>query len=116
MDRETRRDGGRRRLRRWKPLLLVILGCGLVVAADAPARGQLPGLPGAPAPANPSRGGAAEPTQDKSGEKVATAAGPIKVDKPGDDKAIETTLETPLPKYPGVRKVDAPREQGVVTP
>ena len=72
------------------------------------ARAQIPGLPAAPAPA--SKG--AEPEKKES---VATTAGPIKVKTGVSDHAVERTLEDLLPKYPGVRDVDATVEQGVVT-
>jgi small conductance mechanosensitive channel len=77
----------------------------------------LPGLGSAPKatePVKPVDKPVAAPTRDNPDATVATVAGPIKTDKPVDDKAVEETLENLLPKYPGVRTVDATVKQGIV--
>jgi small-conductance mechanosensitive channel len=82
-------------------------------AAPAQAQGIIPGLPPAPAPTAPPD--AATPTKEKEGgTTVATTSGPIKVDAPVDDQAVRETLENLLPRYPGVRTIDATVDQGVV--
>ncbi|GAC1466542.1 MAG: mechanosensitive ion channel family protein [Isosphaeraceae bacterium] len=53
-------------------------------------------------------------TPTKEGAKVATAPGPIKVDNPVEDSRVEATLESLLPRYPGVHSVDATVSEGVV--
>jgi len=105
-----------RRLRlALRPGLLAVLSASF---AAGPASAQIPGLPTAaapkPSPAASKPAGAVPPA---GGEKVVTASGPIKAETrrdPEADAAIDRTLETLLPKYPGVQSVQATVADGVV--
>lgn len=112
----------RRRRNVLTRLGMPILGAWVAMASglgEDPARAQssIPGLPAAASP-TPAKGGEADKGEkgEKAGakEKVVTVSGPIKVDNAVDDHAIEATLETLLPKFPGVRRVEATVNQGVV--
>lgn len=98
-------------------LILAIFFMTAVVQAWA----QIPGLPGmgtgaakAPAPARSGKPVAA-PTRENPQATAATPAGPIDVEKPVDDAAIQRTLTELLPKYPGVRDVSVSVSDAVVT-
>ncbi len=58
---------------------------------------------------------AAAPTKDNPEATVATASGPIRIDRPVDDTAVQRTLNHLLPQYPGVRSADVTVSDGVVT-
>ena len=93
---------------------LMILGA---FVTEVRAQGIL-GLPtSSPAPAKPTEPGKtlAAPTKDNPEATITTVAGPIKVANPVDDEAVEATVESLLPKYPGVRSVDATVKHGIVT-
>ena len=89
-------------------LLVGVLGSTVV---GVPAQAQIPGLPVMPKP--PSAPASAKsdaqekpvaaPTTDNAQATVATTSGPIDVEKPVDDAAVQATLSDLLPNYPGVR-------------
>lgn len=90
---------------------VVVAGVGVVLlAAWGGASAQTPRTP----PAAPKAEATAEAKKDAP-RTVAVSKGPIRVESTVDDSAVEHTLEELLPKYPGVRSVDATVEQGVVT-
>jgi small-conductance mechanosensitive channel len=86
--------------------------------AVAPARAQvpIPGLPGAPKPDAPPKKDKPipAPTKDNPQATVAVTSGPIDVDKPVDDKAIQRTLGELLPMIPEVRSARVQVKDGVV--
>jgi small conductance mechanosensitive channel len=90
------------------------LAAMLLMLGGAPAtRAQIPGLPGAPkAAADPAKGEKKAATKDTT---VATASGPIAVEKKVRDDEIKTTLQELLPKFPGVRTVAVHVRNGIVT-
>ena len=92
-----------------------------VSAMSSPiARGQIPGLPGAAAKADPApkADGAPTlaPTSDNPEATVAASTGPIAVDEsaPPDFK-VQEKLAGLLPQYPGVLNVEVNVDEGVVT-
>jgi small conductance mechanosensitive channel len=115
-ERSARRLGPSRRI---ALVLWMVLGS----LADLQARAQIPipGLPGTapPAPATPKGDDKdkpdAAPTQDNPEATVATTSGPINVDEPSNDPAVQKTLEQLLPRYPGVRNAEIDVKHGVVT-
>src|SRR6185312_4312594 len=64
----------------------------VLVLPESAVRAQLPGLPA--------------PTKDNPEATVATTSGPIIVDKPVDDEAVQENLGALLPQLPGVRSVE----------
>ena len=80
-------------------------------------KAQIIPIPSAPAAEKKDEGGKTlpAPTKDNPEATVATVKGPIKVVNPVDDEAVESALESLLPKYPGVRSVDAKVNSGIVT-
>ncbi|MDR3636827.1 MAG: mechanosensitive ion channel [Isosphaeraceae bacterium] len=81
------------------------------------ARGQLPGLPSVAKPAWKSDAAAkpaAAPTKDNPEATVATTSGPIDVEKPVDDGAVQENLTALLSQFPGVRSVTVTVQNGVV--
>jgi small-conductance mechanosensitive channel len=94
---------------------IILAAMALTLAADA-ARAQLPGLPGVPkAAAEPAKVEKKAPTKDNPQATVATASGPIAVEKKVGDDEIKTTLQELLPKFPGVRTVAVLVRNGIVT-
>ena len=98
-------------------LMTLAVLASLLTAGQAAAWAQpaVPGLSGpvaAKAEAEKEKG--AGTTKEAPATTVATSTGPIKVDNTVDDHAVQETLETLLPKYPGVREVNASVNQGVV--
>jgi small conductance mechanosensitive channel len=96
------------------------LACGLIVVEGSAARAQIPGLPGLTKPSTPAKADTknkptAAPTRDNPEATVATTSGPIDVEKPVDDRAVQRTLEDLLPRYPGVRRVKVTVSDGYVT-
>ena len=100
----------------------ILVLVAVLVGAD---RGwaQIPGLPSVSKPAASSTAGAGTnkgegptvaPTLDNPEATVATASGPISVEKPVDD-VVQAMLADLLPKYQGVRSVQVAVENGVVT-
>lgn len=90
----------------------------LLWAATALVAAQVPGLPGsgkAEAPAAKGDEATPAPTLDNPEATVATTSGPIAVDEQVDDGRLQATLESLLPRYPGVRSVEIEVEDGVVT-
>lgn len=100
------------------PKVLTLAALLLFVRIDG-VRAQIPGLPAAPKPAagasaTKEEGPTAAPTKDNPEATVATAPGPISVEKTVDYPVQETLLAL-LPKYPGVRTVEVEVNNGVVT-
>jgi small conductance mechanosensitive channel len=95
---------------RWSVTLGMVLVLVLGGMGGGGALAQLSKLAGAVAPPSTST----PPAKGSAGATVATSSGLIKVDAPVDDGAVEKTLESLLPKYPGVRSVDATVKQGIV--
>lgn len=104
-------------------LTLALLG---FLGGFGAARAQIPGVPGASktsetsAPARSKTEDAREkpqaaPTKDNPQATVATPSGPINVEKPVHDEALQETLADLLPKYPGVRNASVTVKNGVVT-
>jgi small conductance mechanosensitive channel len=108
--------GRRSNLRRF--VALTAIGMALL-AADRCAAQLIPGLPSTSTPKDETKksvpgGPMAAPTRDNPEATVATATGTIKTDKHIDDAGVEGTLEALLPKFPGVRNVDATVHKGIV--
>ncbi len=108
--------GRRSNLRRF--VALTAIGMALL-AADRCAAQLIPGLPSTSTPKDETKksvpgGPMAAPTRDNPEATVATATGTIKTDKHIDDAGVEGTLEALLPKFPGVRNVDATVSKGIV--
>ena len=96
--------------------LVVLLAGGSEVTA--PAQAQIPAFSGGLKPAADPKAKnqmVAAPTRDNPEATVATASGPIDVDKPVDDSAVQETLEELLPQYPRVRSALVKVREGVVT-
>lgn len=109
-----------RRTDGWVPRWLVMIGFVLIVLGGSNVKGQIPGLPTAPAqPAAPAQetenDPAPAPTKDNPEATVATTSGPIAADESVPDDKIREKLERLIPRYPGVRRVDVEVEEGVVT-
>ena len=95
-----------------------LVGVALVLGGQAPASGQIPGLPAAPkaAPTTKDDPAAAPiPAKGEPGAVFSTTAQPIKVDQAVDDAGIEGTLNDLLVQYPGVRAVSVRARQGAIT-
>lgn len=93
----------------------------LIVTTEGQAWGQPPlsnllGTKPADPPAAAASGEKPQPapTRDNPDATVTTTSGPIKVQAKTDDKAVEKTLEDLLPRYPGVRSIDARVTDGTV--
>jgi small-conductance mechanosensitive channel len=98
---------------------LILLALPLVVADPASAQ-AIPGIPSLPSTkkaetAKTPEGVIAAPTADNPEASAAEATGTIKVDDVVTDGKLAKTLESLLPRYPGVRTIQVEVEDGVVT-
>lgn len=113
---QRKRHQHRGRLLAFVPTL--VLALGLILSSGQAARAQLPTLPGAPGTPAANDSGkvdtASAPTKDNPEATVAATSGPISIDKPVEDKAVEKTLLDLLTQYPGVTSVDVQVKHGVV--
>ena len=93
------------------------VACGLWLIAHGVANAQVAGLPGtSPLPGAGAQAKASvAPTAEKTDATMATPSGPIVLDNHVKDSTIREALEHLLPKYPGVRSVQAEVDHGVVT-